>query len=152
MAAAAGTLFDAGDPDADDPVRRVSCRPDFIAPVYPLVSLELQISRSPGLLERMLGPDSSARMVSEYSLDTRVTPETPPAFFVHAHDDGLSVEHSIRFYLALRKAKVAAELHVYSKGGHGFGMRQRGQPVSAWRERWLEWMRAEGFLPPSERR
>jgi acetyl esterase/lipase len=150
MAAAAGTLFDAGDPDADDPVRRVSCRPDFIAPVYPLVSLELQASRSPGLLERMLGPDSSARMVSEYSLDTRVTPETPPAFLVHAHDDGLSVEHSIRFYLALRKTKVAAELHVYSKGGHGFGMRQRGHPVSAWRQRWLEWMRAESFLPPSK--
>jgi hypothetical protein len=43
-------------------------------------------------------------------------------------------------------------LHVYSKGGHGFGMRQRGQPASAWRERWLEWMRAEGFLQSSERR
>ena len=151
MAAAAGALFDAGDPDADVPVRRVSCRPDFVAPVYPLVSLELQANRSPGLLERMLGRNFSGRMVSEYSLDRKVTSQTPPAFLVHAHDDGLSVEHSIRFYLAMRKAKVAAELHVYSKGGHGFGMRQRGQPVSAWRQRWLEWMRAEGFLPPSKR-
>ena len=84
------------------------------------------------------------------SLDTRVTSLTPPVFLVHAHDDGLSVEHSIRFYLALRKAEVPAELHVYSKGGHGFGMRQRGRPVSAWRERWIEWMRTEEFLmPPS---
>jgi len=151
MAAVAGTLFDAGDPDADDPVRRVSCRPDFVAPVYPLVSLELQANRSPGLLERMLGPDFDDRLISEYSLDTRVSSETPPAFLVHAHDDGLSVEHSIRLYLALRKAKVDAELHVYSKGGHGFGMRQRGQPVSAWRQRWLEWMRAEGFIPSAKR-
>lgn len=146
MAAAAGALFEEGDPDADDPIRRISCRPDFIAPVYPLISLELQGNRSGGLLKRMLGQNLNDKLITEYSFDTRVTSQTPPTFLVHAHDDGLSVEHSIRFYLALRKAEVPAELHVYSKGGHGFGMRQRGQPISAWRERWLEWMRAEGFL------
>jgi acetyl esterase/lipase len=146
MAAAAGTLFDKGDPDADDPVGRVSCRPDWIAPIYPLVSLELQGNRPGGLLERMLGRNFDDRMISTYSLEMRVTSQTPPTFLVHAHDDGLSVEHSIRFYLALRQAEVPAELHVYSKGGHGFGMRQRGKPVSAWRERWLEWIKAEGFL------
>ena len=149
MAAAAGTLFDQGEPDADDPIRRTSCRPDFIIPVYPLISLELQGTRSAGIAERMLGPNVNDKLIGEYSLDTRVTSQTPPAFLVHAHDDGLSVEHSIRFYLALRKAKVSAELLVYSKGGHGFGMRQRGLPVSAWRERWLEWMKAEGFLRQS---
>jgi acetyl esterase/lipase len=146
LAAAAGTLFEEGDRDADDPIRRISCRPDFIAPVYPLISLELQGSRSVGLLERMLGKDLNDKLITEYSFDTRVTSQTPPTFLVHAHDDGLSVEHSVRFYLALRRAEVPAELHVYSKGGHGFGMRQRGQPVSAWRERWLDWMRIEGFL------
>ncbi|MBA7676397.1 Acetylxylan esterase [subsurface metagenome] len=152
LAAAAGTLFDEGDPNADDPIRGVSCRPDFIAPIYPLISLALQGNRPAGLLERMLGEDLNDRLVSEYSFETRVTSQTPPAFLVHAHDDGLSVEHSIRFYLALRKADVPAELHVYSKGGHGFGMRQRGQPVSAWRQRWLDWMQAEGFLLQSTRR
>ncbi|MBN2316624.1 MAG: alpha/beta hydrolase [Sedimentisphaerales bacterium] len=151
MAAAAGTLFDEGDPDADDPIRRISCRPDFIVPVYPLISLELQGKRSAGLLERMLGRKLNNKIISDYSLETRVTSQTPPAFLVHAHDDGLSVEHSIRFYLALRKAEVPAELHIYSKGGHGFGIRQRSRPVSTWRERWLEWMKAEGFLVQPER-
>ncbi|MHC4595391.1 MAG: DUF1961 family protein [Planctomycetota bacterium] len=146
LAAAAGTLFDEGNSNADDPISRVSCWPDFIAPIYPLVSLKLMGNRRAGLLERMLGPDLNDKLVSKYSLETRVTSQTPPTFLVHAHDDGLSVEHSVRFYLALRKTDVPAELHVYSKGGHGFGMRQRGRPVSAWRERWLEWMRAEGFL------
>lgn len=150
MAAAAGTLFDEGDADADDPIRRVSCRPDFIAPIYPLISLELQAERSPNLAPRMLGRDVKDKMIAHYSLDTRVSPRTPPTFLVHAHDDGLSVEHSVRFYLALRQAGVGAELHVYSEGGHGFGMRQRGRPVSAWRDRWLEWMRAEGFLSQAE--
>ena len=151
MAAAAGTLFDEGDPDAEDPIRRVSCRSDFIVPVYPLISLKLQGSRPAGLIERMLGRNVNDKLIGEYSLDTRITSQTPPAFLVHAHDDGLSVEHSIRFYLALRKVNVPAELHVYSKGGHGFGMRQRGRPVSTWRERWLEWMESEGFLLQSER-
>ena len=146
MAAAAGILFDRGDPDADDPIGRVSCRPDLIMPVYPLISLEIQGNRPSGLLDRILGRDRSDKLVSEYSLDTRVTSQTPPAFLVHAHDDNLSVEHSIRFYLALRKAGISTELHVYSQGGHGFGMRQRGRPVSTWRERWLDWMKDKGFL------
>jgi acetyl esterase/lipase len=152
LATAAGTLFDEGDPKADNPISRVSCRPDFIAPIYPLVSLVLQGNRPTGLFTRMLGNSYNAELISKYSFETRVTSRTPPTFLVHAHDDGLSVEHSICFYLALRKAKVPAELHLYSKGGHGFGMRQRGQPISAWRERWLEWMRAEGFLLQSTRR
>lgn len=146
MAAAAGTLFDEGDVKAEDPISRVSCRPDFIVPIYPLVSLIMQGNQPAGLLERMLGDNLNDELITEYSLDTRVTSRTPPTFLVHAHDDGLSVEHSIRFYLALRKANVPAELHVYSKGGHGFGIRQRGQPVSAWPERWLDWMRIEGFI------
>jgi acetyl esterase/lipase len=146
MAAAAGTVFDEGDTKSDDPINRVSCRPDFIVPIYPLVSLKLQGNRSTGLLRRMLGDSFNDELVSKYTLETRVTSKTPPTFLVHAHDDGLSVEHSIRFYLALRKADIPAELHIYSKGGHGFGMRQRGRPVSTWRERWLEWIKAEGFL------
>ena len=105
MAAAAGTLFDEGDADADDPIRRASCRPDFIAPIYPLISLELQVGRSAGLLKRMLGRDVNGRMTTEYSLDKRVTSQTPPTFLVHAHDDGLSVEHSIRFYIAFATSR-----------------------------------------------
>jgi acetyl esterase/lipase len=151
LAAAAGTLFDKGNPKTDDTIGRVSCRPDFIVPIYPLISLVLQGNRPAGLFRRMLGDNLNDILISKYSLETRVTSQTPPTFLVHAHDDGLSVEHSICFYLALRKAEVPVELHIYSKGGHGFGMRQRGWPISTWRERWLEWMRAEGFLLRSKR-
>lgn len=153
LAAAAGTLFDAGDPDAPDPVRRAACRPDFIAPIYPLVSLdyEKETGKREDLLGRMLGENPAGEEVAEYSLESRVTALTPPAFLVHAYDDGLSIEHSLRFVDALRGAKIRAELHLYSRGGHGFGMRQRGEPISLWRERWLEWMRAEGFLDAATR-
>jgi dipeptidyl aminopeptidase/acylaminoacyl peptidase len=61
-------------------------------------------------------------------------------------------EHnSVLFYRALQQAAVPAELHVYSQGGHGFGIRQRGEPISEWPDRWLQWMRGEGILPAHSR-
>lgn len=146
LTAAMGTLHDEGDPQADDPIDRQSCRPDFIAPIYPLVSLEIEREGRRAIVERILGSNVTDETISEYSLDAQVTADTPPTFLVHAHDDGLSVEHSVRFYLALRDAGVPAEMHVFSQGGHGYGIRQRGLPVSSWADRWLEWMRAEGFV------
>lgn len=150
LTAAVGTLFDHGDPQSDDSIERQSCRPDFIAPIYPLISLDMERERRGGMLERMLGTPVTDQTINEFSLDQRVTSETPPTFLVHAHDDGLSVEHSVRFYLALRREGVPAEMHVFSQGGHGYGIRQRGLPVSDWPSRWLDWMRMEGILPMSE--
>jgi acetyl esterase/lipase len=146
LAALSGTLFDEGDPDAEDPVERESCRPGFITPVYPLVSLSLHAPQNPERIEFMLGPGATQAMIEEYSPDEEVKSNTPPAFLVHAYDDRLPAEHSIHFYLALREAKVPAELHVYATGGHGFGIRPRGLPVSSWKERWLQWLGAEGFV------
>ena len=112
LAARAGMGFDKGQPGAADPVERQTSRPDFLVLGYPLI------------------PDELA-----------VTAETPPAFLVHADDDRLTAEHSVRFYLALKKAGVSAELHVYSKGGHGFGILNRDLPVSAWPVRFEQWLR-----------
>ena len=101
------------------------------------VSLEMEREKRARIIERMLGKPVTDDAVREYSPDQRVTSQTPPTFLVHAHDDGLSVKHSVQFYLALQQAEVSAELHVYSQGGHGFGIRQRGQPISDWPDRWL---------------
>ena len=112
LAARAGMGFDKGQPGASDPVERQTSRPDFLVLGYPLI------------------PDELA-----------VTAETPPAFLVHADDDRLTAEHSVRFYLALKKAGVSAELHVYSQGGHGFGILNRDLPVSAWPLRFEQWLK-----------
>lgn len=69
-----------------------------------------------------------------------VTGETPPAFLAHADDDALSAENSVRFYLALKKAKVPAELHIFSGGGHGFGLKKTGKTSEAWPERFAAWL------------
>ncbi len=120
--------FDAGDAAASDPIEVQSSRPDFIAPIYGAVASPIQAKEGSPVLVRA---------------------DTPPAFLVHAHDDkAVSSEQSITFYLALRDAKVPAELHIYAQGGHGFGTRARGLPVSSWIERWLEWMIAQELHTP----
>jgi acetyl esterase/lipase len=79
----------------------------------------------------------------------RVRKEVPPMFFAHAGDDGVVAENSVVTYLALKKAGVPAELHVYASGGHGFGLRPSARPCSTWPQRCAEWMKAQGLLKPA---
>ena len=130
LSSLSGMDFDAGDAAASDPIEVQSSRPDFITMIYGAATSAIQAK------------DGDGSSVS-------VRADTPPAFLVHAHDDkGVSSERSIEFYLALRAAKVPAELHIYAQGGHGFGTRARGLPVSSWIDRWLEWMIAQELHTP----
>jgi acetyl esterase/lipase len=79
--------------------------------------------------------------------EIRVDAKTPPAFFTHAGNDGISAENSIAMFLALHRAKVPAELHVYETGGHGFGLRASPHPCSTWPDRCRDWMKSRGLLP-----
>jgi acetyl esterase/lipase len=110
----------------DRNIDRVSCRPDFAVLIYP-----------GGVLEK--GKDTLRP-------DIRVTKDTPPMFFAHASDDKVSPENSVALYLALKQAKVPAEMHLYASGGHGFGLRKSDQPCSTWPQSCADWMRGRGFL------
>jgi acetyl esterase/lipase len=123
------TNFDKRAYDPIDEIDKESCRPDFAVLIYPAY-----------LVPR--GKD-------ELAPDIRVSKDTPPTFFAHANDDGVSAENSARMYLALKKAKVPAELHVYASGGHGFGLRKSDKPCSTWPQRCGEWMKAQGLLKPA---
>jgi acetyl esterase/lipase len=109
-----------------DSIDKVSCRPDFAVLIYP-----------GGVLEK--GKDTLRS-------DIRVTDQTPPMFFAHASNDPVSPENSVALYLALKQAKVPAEMHLYASGGHGFGLRKSDQPCSTWPERCADWMRGRGVL------
>ncbi len=101
-----------------------SCRPDFAVLVYPAYLI------------------AGEKLAAEIRVDV----QTPPTFFVHAGDDRISSENSVRMYLALKQAKVPAELHVYTSGGHGFGLRPSEQPASTWPARCAEWLAVRGLL------
>jgi len=130
LTAAAATNFDKRAYEPADDTDKVSCRPDFAVLVYP------------GYLV--------AKDKDELAPDIRVSKETPPTFLVHASNDGVKVENSVFMYLALKKAGVPAELHTYSAGGHGFGLRPSDQPCSTWPQRCAEWLGTHGMLKPAK--
>jgi dipeptidyl aminopeptidase/acylaminoacyl peptidase len=95
----------------------------------------------------LIGKDPDPKLVENLSNEKQVTSETPPTFLFHTDaDSGVLPENSVQFYLALRKAKVPAELHIYQRGPHGVGLAPRDQILSTWKERLQAWMKGNGLL------
>ena len=141
LAANAGTRFDAGDAGATDPVDRESCRPDFLILVYPVVSLREGVGHAGSRLH-LVGESPSSELVDAYSAELLVSHEPPPTFLVHAGDDqAVPVENSLLFYAALRIHAVPAALHVFPKGGHGFGLSSPERGAHQWPDLCVDWLR-----------
>ncbi len=147
LAASSGTLFDSPDGRTGAPIDAVSARPDFILLVYPVITMGPQHSHQ-GSRTALLGQNPQSELVKRLSVETQVSKETPPAFIVQTQEDKtVDVENSLMFYQALRNAGVPAELHLYAKGPHGFGMGPGFGPASDWPARAESWMRFNGWLP-----
>ena len=146
LASTAGTHFDKGNPDAQDPIQRVSCRPDFLILCYPVVAFDEPYTHR-GSQRNLIGETAAPELVRSLSNEKQVTPQTPPAFLFHTDEDtGVPPENSVQFYLALRRAKVPAELHVFRKGRHGLGLAAGTPGTSAWPRCCEEWLRGQGLL------
>src|SRR5260370_2718541 len=115
------THFDAGAPDASDPVERQSSRPDLGILCYAVITLGEFTHR--GSKDNLLGKAPSPELVRELSNELQVTKDTPPCFIWHTWEDpAVPVENSLQFADAMRKAGVPFDLHIYQKGGHGIGL------------------------------
>jgi acetyl esterase/lipase len=146
LASTAGTHFDGGNAAASDPVDRVSSRPDFLVLCYPVISFTTAYTHR-GSLRNLLGDNPDPKLVESLSNELQVTPETPPAFLFHTTTDTtVPPENSALFYLALRKAGVPAEIHIYERGPHGMGLAQTDAALSTWPARLAEWLRVRGLL------
>lgn len=110
-----------------DTADQVSCRPDFAVIIYP------------GYLEKSAGD-----MVLNPAIT--IDPNGPPALLVQAEDDPVHVENSLTYFLALKRAKIPAEMHIYAEGGHGYGMRATGKPVTMWPKTAAIWFHTIGVL------
>jgi acetyl esterase/lipase len=151
LASSEGTHFNKNYYEPKDSIDRVSCRPDFMILVYPVITLTELYTHSGSKLN-LLGKNPDQSLVEYLSNETQVTPETPPTFLVHANDDkAVPPENSIYFYLALRKAKVPAEMHIYENGGHGFGLGKDKGAASSWPARCVDWLRTRGLLGKTNR-
>jgi acetyl esterase/lipase len=145
LASTAATHFDAGNSSASDPIDRVGSRPDFAILSYAVISLGEYAHV--GSRNNLLGKEPDPKLVEDLSNDLRVTPQTPPTFLFHTSADTVvPAENSVRFYLALRKAGVPAELHIFQNGPHGVGLAPADATLSAWSGLLANWLRERGLL------
>jgi acetyl esterase/lipase len=142
------THFDAGKPDAADPIERQSSRPDAGILCYAVITMGQYTHQ--GSKKNLLGDQPSEELVRDLSNELRVTKETPPCFIWHTWEDrAVPIENSLQFAEALEKAGVPFDLHVYQKGGHGIGLGS-AQWDPAKRHPWTAdlvfWLKAQGFV------
>ncbi len=133
LAIAAATSFETRSYEPVDDMEKISCRPDFAILVYPgYLKAKDQDELSPGL---------------------HIPSGTPPVFLAHGGDDIISPpQHSVVMYLALKKAGIPAELHIYATTAHDFGVRASDHPCSTWTQACATWMGHQGWLTPAASR
>lgn len=141
LAATAGTHFDS---TFIDNSKKTSLRPDFMILVYPVISLVDKVGHK-GSAANLLGQTPTMEKVKYFSNELQVTASTPPTYLTHAGDDTVvPVSNSIIFYQALNAKNIPSDLHIYSKGEHGY---PKVPAFDEWFGRCLNWMRTTGFLP-----
>lgn len=148
----AGSLalkFDQAITPALDSVDRLSAKPDLVVLMYPVVTMT-EPFRHPKSRENMIGLTPTPAAIAAYSLETSVRADAPPLFILHAGDDpAVPVENAMMLYEAARRGKVSVSLHLFEKGGHGFGLRGiAGTPLALWPELVLNWAQDHGFPKP----
>lgn len=145
LTSTAVTHFDPGNPSAEDPIDRVSSRPDLGVLIYPVISFVGPAAHA-GSRRNLLGENPPAELVEKLSSEKQVTARTPPCFLMHTADDAVSVENALLFAEALRKNRVPFELHVYEHGVHGYGLAQNDPILRTWTNRCADWLRVRNFI------
>jgi len=146
LAATLLTHFDAGRPDAADPVERESSRPVLGILCYPVISMGPLTHE--GSRRNLLGDNPSADLVDSLSNERQVMPQTPPCFIWHTREDRtVKVENSLEFAAALRRNGVPCDLHIYQKGDHGIGLGDKPPFLHAhpWTKELASWLKKQGF-------
>ncbi len=145
LAGMTATLWDEALPQEEkDPLKNVPARPDFAMLIYPVASMEKGVTHG-GTRFKILGANPTQEEADRCSVEKQVTKDTPPVFLVHAKDDGVSCKNSLLMEQACKDKGVPVELHLYEKGGHGYGMEQRGTPTDAWPTAAEQWLKKRGL-------
>jgi acetyl esterase/lipase len=153
LASSAATHFHTGPArPGSDAIDAMSDRPDFAILAYPVISMEDGVTHG-GSRKNLLGDKPDAELVQLMSNEKQVTKETPPTFiFQTTADKAVLPENAIRFYSALVKAGVPAELHIYEKGRHGVGLGRDPKwtggekSIATWPDRLTDWLKSRGVL------
>ena len=149
----AATLFDEK-PEGmtNDAVDQLSARPSVACPTYPVISMKDEFGHM-GSRKNLLGPNAdNAALMEKTSTYLQVTDKTPPIFIFQTDEDtAVPAENAVNFYLACRKHKVPAELHIYKPGPHGVGLMQGDPVLGTWPQHLAAWLRNQGFFSTAKR-
>jgi acetyl esterase/lipase len=145
LTASAGTLFDAGDASAADPIEQQSSRPDFLILSYPVITMQDPYVHK-GSRTYLLGNTPTQAEMDAMSPELHVTAQTPPTFLYTTTDDHtVPVLNSVMFYSALVKAGVPVEMHIFQHGAHGSGLGVGNPQLNVWPDLLIKWMRERGY-------
>ncbi|MFB3787323.1 MAG: alpha/beta hydrolase [bacterium] len=146
LASTVGTHFDYGNATAQDPIDKISSKPDFMILVYPVITLISDYTHE-GSRKNLLGDTPDPALVKNLSNQLQVLAYTPPTFLVHTmNDEAVPVENSLMFYKALRYQGVPAEMHLFEQGKHGFGLALNDPVLSKWPEMCMNWLKVRGVI------
>ena len=146
LTATCGTHFDSGNPDAKDPIDTMSSRPDFMILCYPVIAFGESFGHKESQ-RKLLGKTPKPALIDSLSAEKQVTKETPPTFLFHTDaDTAVPPENSVVFYMALRKAGVPAEMHIYQHGPHGVGLAQHLPETKQWPNACQKWLQGRGLI------
>ena len=146
LAMSASTHFDNGNRDAADPVDRVGSRPDLAILGYPVISMTEPWTHA-GSRTALLGANPDPQLAASLSGEKSVTRETPPTFIFQTNEDTtVPAENAVHYFLALRKAGVPAEMHVFERGPHGVGLANGDPALSEWSKLLANWLRVHGVI------
>jgi acetyl esterase/lipase len=146
LASTVATHFDAGNASAQDPIERLGSRPDFVVLAYPVITMTAEYGHKLSATN-LLGEHPDSKLARQMSNELQVTHDTPPTFLFSTNaDTTVPAENSIAFYLALRKAGVPAEIHVFEPGVHGVGLAAGDPALGEWPVLLRNWLRGRGLL------
>ncbi len=146
LAGMTATQWDKKLPEEEkNPLKAVSARPDFAMFIYPVLSMEQKETHS-GTRFKILGAKPTQEQIDLCSAEKQVTKDTPPVFLVQSKDDFVSCKNSLLMEQACKEKGVPVELNLYEKGGHGYGMEQRGNPTDVWPAAAEKWLKSQGVM------
>src|SRR4030095_12578468 len=146
LAMSASTSFDAGNPNAADAVDRAGSRPDIVVLGYPVITMTAPWTHA-GSKRNLLGEDADPELARRLSGEQAVTKHTPPTFIFQTNEDiVVPAENSLQYFLALRRAGVPAEMHVFEKGAHRVGLANDNPARAPWSTLLANWLRLHSFI------
>jgi acetyl esterase/lipase len=146
LAMTTSTIFDSGNGSAAEAIDRASSRPDFAVLAYPVISMSAPWTHM-GSKQYLLGDHPDSAVAMRLSGELAVTSRTPPTFiFLTDADDVVPPENSLYYFVALRQAGVAAEMHIFEKGPHGVGLANDDPALAPWSVLLATWLRGRGVI------